>query len=133
MRRWFRFRLATLMLLVTLSAIGVDFLRRRSRLLEYARLHEAEADRRWRLSKLRKSDWWTSVNSRIPTDAEYAEYRERDRQQAVHHEEVTARYRRGAWFPWLVEPQEEPPRQYTLGDLLQDRPPTQRSEFAIFK
>ena len=50
-RRWFQLRLASLMLLITLSAVGIDYFRRRSRLLKYADLHAAEAKCHWHMAR----------------------------------------------------------------------------------
>ncbi len=129
--RWFQFRLATLLVLVTLSAIGVDYYRRQSQLLYFAKLHAEEAARRESTAQTKMSDWMFS--SPVPTDEEFAAERMRDRQLAIHHGQLAKRYRYGAWFPWLVSPSEAPPRQYTLADCLEPKPPTHRSLFTLFK
>src|SRR5262245_11202293 len=130
-RRWFQLRLATLMALVTLSAIGVDFCRRRSQLLQFADLQAAEAERREVSARMKMTDWWFSAGSRIPTADEWAEYQERDRQLAIHHQALAARYRRSAWFPWFVEPKEDPPRAFFLDALRHEKPPVRRSWFTL--
>jgi hypothetical protein len=133
MRHRFQFRLATLLLLVTLSAIGIDYCRRRARLLQFAELHAAEAATRLSMSRSRKGDWWFSVMSRIPTDEEWAQGQERDRQLAIHHQELAAKYRRGAWLPWLIEPRDAPPEPFTLETLLESESRRRRSVFTLFK
>jgi hypothetical protein len=132
-RRWFQFRLATLMVLVTLSAVGVDYFPRRSRLLEYAELHAAEAKSQWSMARSKMTDWMFGPLQPIPTAEEWAAWQEDSRQLAIHHDQVAGRYRRGAWFPWLVEPTEPPPQRFTLDELLNNRPLARRSLFTLFK
>src|SRR5262245_6679120 len=132
-RRWFQFRLATLMALVTLSAVGIDYFRRRSRLLEYADLHAVEAKLQWSMARSKRTDWMFSVLSPIPTAEQWAEWQEECRQLAVHHDEVASVYRHGAWFPWLVEPKVPPPQQITLEMLLNEKPPSRPSLLTLFK
>jgi hypothetical protein len=132
-RRWFQFRLATLLVFVTLSAIGVDYCRRRVELLQFAKLHATEAALRQSAAQMKKTDWYWSIVSPIPTDEEFAAWRMRDRQLAIHHEQLAMRYRQGAWFPWLVVPSEEPPRQFTLADYMEPSPPARCSLMTLFK
>ena len=113
MRRWFQFRLSTLLIVVTLCAAVIALLQRAQALHEAARKHEIERSMAEACADLTvASEFRTFRMPAAPkplTSPAIAEQANQWRLIAVHHERLRDKYRRGAWMPWLMF-SSDPPR-----------------------
>lgn len=113
-RRWFQFRLSTLLVLVALSAVGADYWRRRSLLLSRALEHQHRAQR-----------YHESAIS-----ASLLDHIQELGQLMQHHHNLRDKYERAASFPWLPvapdppEPKRLPRSDDDAGGLFRDYPKT---------
>jgi hypothetical protein len=112
LRRWFQFRLSTLLVLVTLAAVGADYWRRRSLLLERATEHA-------RLAAESNYRWYTSS---MPEPIQHFGRLE------FHHRTLQHKYEWAAWIPWLPVAPDPPEPKRSLPSEAYDGPNIFRTE-----